>query len=72
MPVRLEPQPRLRVRLGFRKPDHLAAFFPLAALFEQLDALETLQNVAFRDDGAGSSETAMLRHRGKLSAKASA
>lgn len=32
----------LRVRLGFWKADHFTTFFPLAALFEQLDALETL------------------------------
>ena len=62
----------LSVRLGFRKTDYFAAFFPLAALFEQLDPLKTLQNVALGDDGAGSSEAAMLRHKLKTSAQASA
>jgi hypothetical protein len=61
-----------RVRLGFRKAEDFATFFPLAALFKQFDALETLQNVAFRHDRAGSSKTAVLRHTGKMSAKASA
>jgi hypothetical protein len=42
----------------------------LTALLKQLDSFETLQNVAFRDDRAGSSEAAMLRHKlGKMSAK---
>jgi hypothetical protein len=54
------PQLLLRVRLRFRKTDDLAAFFPLAAFFEQLNTLETLQDVAFRDDRAGSPETSML------------
>ena len=48
------------VRLRFRKTDHFAAFFPLTTLLEQLDPLETLQNIALRDDRAGSSETSML------------
>lgn len=65
-------QPLLRVRLGFGEPDDFATFFPLAALLEQFDAFETLQNIALRDDRAGSSKAAMLRHRGKMSAKASA
>jgi len=30
------------VGLGFGKTDHFAAFFPLAAFLEQLDALEAL------------------------------
>jgi hypothetical protein len=29
------------VRLRFRKADHFATFFPLAAFLEQFDALET-------------------------------
>ncbi len=44
------------VRLRFGKAHNSAAFFPLAAFFEQLDPFETLQDIAFRDDGAGSSE----------------
>jgi hypothetical protein len=38
---------------------------PLSALFEQLDPLETLQDIALCDDRAGSSETAMLGHNSK-------
>ena len=48
------------VRLRFGKAHNSAAFFPLAAFFEQLDPFETLQDIAFRDDGAGSSEASML------------
>jgi hypothetical protein len=60
---RLNISTNLRVRFCFRKADDLAALFPLAALFEQLDAFETLQDVPFGDNGAGSSETAVLRHK---------
>lgn len=63
---------RLRVRLRFGETDNFAAFFPLAAFLEEFDPLETLQNIAFRDDGAGSSETSMLRHRAEMSANTSA
>ena len=52
----------LRVRLGFGEADDLAAVFPLAAFLEQLDTLETLQDVALSNDRAGSSKTAMLGH----------
>jgi hypothetical protein len=48
------------VRLRFGKTDNFATFFPLAAFLEQLDPLETLQNIAFRDNRTGSSETSML------------
>src|SRR2546423_8775312 len=50
----------LRVWLCFRQTDYFAAVFPLAALVEQLDPFEPLQNVAFRDDRARSSKTSML------------
>jgi hypothetical protein len=50
----------LRVRLRFGKTDNFATFFPLAAFLEQLDPLETLQNIAFRDNRTGSSETSVL------------
>jgi len=53
----------LRVWLRFGQANDFAAFFPLAALLEQLDPLETLQNVAFRNDRAGSSKAAVLRHK---------
>jgi hypothetical protein len=33
---------RLNIGLGFRKADDFAAILPLAALFQQLDALEAL------------------------------
>jgi hypothetical protein len=56
-------QPSLGVRFCFRKANDFPAFFPLAALLEQFDAFETLQDVAFGDDGAGPSKTAMLRHK---------
>lgn len=62
----------LGVRLCFGKTDDPAAVFPLAALFEQFDALETLQDVAFRDNSAGSSKTSMLGHKWEMSAQASA
>lgn len=62
----------LSVRFRFGKTDDLTAVFPLAALFEQLDSLETLQDVAFSDDRAGSFKTAMLRHKWEMSAQASA
>ena len=45
---------RLRVWLGLRKADDFRAFLELAALFQELDALETLQDVSFGGDGAGS------------------
>ena len=53
----------LNVRLGLGQVHHATAFFPLAALFQQLNPLETLQNVPFGYDSAGSSKTAMLRHK---------
>src|SRR6266404_2501262 len=54
---------RLDIRLGLRKAENFCAFLKLAALLQKLDALETLQDVPFRRDGAGSFETAMLRHK---------
>ena len=62
----------LRVRLGLGQTDDLAAVFPLTAFLEQLDALETLQDVAFSDNGASSSKTAMLGHKWEMSAQTSA
>src|SRR6476469_7957822 len=53
----------LNVRLGFREADDLLAFLELAALLQKLDAFETLQDVPLGRDGAGSLETAMLRHK---------
>ena len=42
---------------------HDGYLFPLPALLQELDPLETLQDVAFSYDRAGSSGTAMLRHK---------
>lgn len=53
----------LRVGLGLGQANDFAALFPLAAFLEQLDPLETLQDVALSDDRAGSSKTAMLGHK---------
>src|SRR5678816_1189002 len=57
------PAGGLNVRLRFGKADHFLAILKLTALLQELDPLETLQYVAFRGDGAGSFETAMLRHK---------
>jgi hypothetical protein len=62
----------LRVWLRFWKTNDFAAFFPLAAFLEQLDPLETLQDVTLGNDGAASSKAAMLRHKLKTSAQTSA
>jgi hypothetical protein len=52
-----EPVPlngsELLVRLGLREAHHFLARFELAPLFQNLDALKALENVAFGDDGAG-------------------
>lgn len=55
-------RPLLRVRLGFAQADDFVALFELPAFFEQFDALEALQNIAFRGDGACAFETTMLGH----------
>jgi len=54
------PSAGLNVGLGLGQVHHAAAFFPDAALFEQVDALETLEDVALGCDGAGGTEAAML------------
>ena len=55
------------VSLGFRlclaEAEHAVAFLPLAALLEEFDALEALENIAFGAQGAHGSETSMLRHK---------
>ena len=54
----------LDVWFGLGKADDFAgAFFPLAALFQKLDAFEALQNVPLSCDRAAAFETAMLRHK---------
>ena len=58
----------LDVRLSLRQAEDFLARFPLVALLEQLDALETLQDVSLRCDRAGAFETAMLRHNREIGA----
>ena len=52
----------LCLRLGLLETKTAAIFLPLAALLKQIDALETLQDVALRCNLAGTSKTAMLTH----------
>ena len=59
----LKSAARLLVRLGLAQAHDLIARLELATLFEDFDALETLQDVALRGDGALAFEAAMLRHR---------
>jgi hypothetical protein len=42
----------LNVGLGFGKTNDATAFLPLTAFLEQLDALETFQNVSLRRNRA--------------------
>ena len=60
-PDKLRPR-RLLVWLGLREANHLLAGLELTTLLEQLDAFETLENVALRHDRAGAFERTMLRH----------
>ena len=53
---------RLSVGFGFREAHDFGAILPLSALFEEFNALETLQDVAFCGDSTGAFEAAMLRH----------
>ena len=41
---------------------HAIAGLPLAALFEEIDALETLQDVAFHDEAGDALEAFVLGH----------
>jgi hypothetical protein len=50
----------LDVGLGLAQPLHAIASFPLATLFEQIDAFETLQNVALNDEAADTLEAFVL------------
>ncbi len=49
--------------LGFGQADGRSAGFPFAALFEQFDALETLENGTLAADGGTGLETVVLGHR---------
>jgi len=53
----------LLVRLGLRETHRLGgSLFPLTTLFHQLDALETLEDIASGADAGGSFEASVLRH----------
>ena len=45
----------LGLNAGFAQAGDTIAFFPLAALFQDFDALEALQNIPLRTQGAGTS-----------------
>jgi len=57
---------RVSIHLGFRlrllQPKATVALFPIAALLQQVDTLETLEDVSLGRDLARSSQTAMLTH----------
>lgn len=53
-------QRRLSVGFGFAKADDAVALFPLAAFFQNFDALKSFEDVAFAAERAGGAETAML------------
>jgi hypothetical protein len=53
----------LGVGLGLAETENFVTGLPLAPALEDFDALEALQDVAFCGDGAGTLETAMLRHK---------
>jgi hypothetical protein len=56
-------QPGSDVRGGFREVEGALAFFPLTALFEQLDAFKTLEDAALGTNGAAAGlEGRMLGH----------
>jgi len=59
-------RPVLRLWLGLGEPQNALVALPLTALLEQFHALKALQNIAFYRDGAGTLETAMLRHGSKI------
>jgi hypothetical protein len=50
--------------LGFFQANHTVAFFPLAALLEQFNPLEPLEDVTFHDEAAWTLETFVLGHGG--------
>jgi hypothetical protein len=45
---------------GFAEPSDAISGFPLVTLFEQSDALESFQNVAFRARSAGGAQATVL------------
>jgi len=64
----LKPRPALKgteavgldVGLGLAETGDAVALFPLATLFQDGDALEALEDVAFDDDAGGTLEAFML------------
>ncbi|MEK0444777.1 MAG: hypothetical protein RLZZ399_98 [Verrucomicrobiota bacterium] len=54
---------RLGLRHGLSQTDDPVALFELAALFEELDALEALENITFGRNSTGPFEAAMLGHK---------
>ncbi len=54
--------PDLRFRLGFRQTDRALAFFPLAALFEQFNPLEPLENGTLATGSTANFERCVLGH----------
>mgnify|MGYP000877044701 CR=1 FL=1 len=51
---------RSNVGLGLAQPHHAITGLPLAALAEELEALEALEDVAFDNDAGGALQAAML------------
>jgi len=61
LPARKENQETYSdVWLGLAQTLHAIAALPLSALFEEIDALEALQDVTFNDEAVGPLETLML------------
>jgi hypothetical protein len=54
----------LTLVLGLRKSDRGLAGFPFAALLEEFDALEALENGTFAADGGIGLEAVVLGHLG--------
>jgi hypothetical protein len=54
----------LTLVLGLRKADRGATGFPFAALLEEFDALEALENGTFAADGGIGLEAIVLGHLG--------
>lgn len=52
----------LGLGLGLGKTDNALVRLPLTTLLQELHALKALEDVAFRRNGAGTFEAAMLRH----------
>jgi hypothetical protein len=64
LPAVREKAQKLNVGLGLAQTLDAIAFLPLAALLEERDALEALEDIAFDDETAAGFETVVLGHRG--------